>query len=80
MKRFVTFFLICILTVYSTTICYAGNSALAGEQGQTDFGIYATYIAGKTEYLTSPVQNGKAEIQLPDGRRIVVSGDRKSVV
>lgn len=74
MKRFVTFFLICILTVYSTTICYAGNSALAGEQGQTDFGIYATYIAGKTEYLTSPVQNGKAEIQLPDGRRIVVSG------
>ena len=74
MKRFVTFFLICILTVYSTTICYAGNSALTGEQGQTDFGIYATYIAGKTEYLTSSVQNGKAEIQLPDGRRIVVSG------
>ena len=74
MKRFVTFFLICILTVYSTTICYARNSALTGEQGQTDFGIYATYIAGKTEYLTSPVKNGKAEIQLPDGRRIVVSG------
>ena len=74
MKRFVTFFLICILTVYSTTICYAGNSALTGEQGQTDFGIYATYIAGETEYLTSPVKKGKAEIQLPDGRRIVVSG------
>lgn len=74
MKRFVTFFLICILTVYATTICYAGNSALTGEQGQTDFGIYATYIAGKTEYLTSPVKNGKAEIHLPDGRRIVVSG------
>ena len=74
MKRFVTFFLICILTVYATTICYAGTSALTGEQGQTDFGIYATYIAGKTEYLTSPVKNGKAEIQLPDARRIVVSG------
>lgn len=74
MKRLVTFFLMCIITVYSATICYAGNSALTGEQGQTDFGIYATYIAGKTEYLTSPVQNGKAEIQLPDGRRIVVSG------
>ena len=74
MKRFVTFFLICILTVYSTTICYAWNSALTGEQSQTDFGIYAIYIAGETEYLTSPVKKGKAEIQLPDGRRIVVSG------
>ena len=74
MKRFVTFFLICILTVYSTTICYAWNSALTGEQGQTDFGIYAIYIAGETEYLTSPVKKGKAELQLPDGRRIVVSG------
>ena len=48
MKRLVTFFLMCIITVYSATICYAGNSALTGEQGQTDFGIYATYIAGKT--------------------------------
>ena len=50
MKRLVTFFLMCIITVYSATICYAGNSALTGEQGQTDFGIYATYIAGKTEF------------------------------
>lgn len=74
MKRFVTFFLICILTVYSTTICYAWNSALTGEQSQTDFGIYAIYIAGEIEYLTSPVKKGKAEIQLPDGRRIVISG------
>ena len=41
MKRLVTFFLMCIITVYSATICYAGNSALTGEQGQTDFGIYA---------------------------------------
>ena len=76
MKRFVTFFLICILTVYSTTICYAWNSALTGEQSQTDFGIYAIYIAGETEYLTSPVKKGKAEIQLPDGRRIVVWKER----
>ena len=49
MKRFVTLFLICILTVYSTTICYAGNSALTGEQGQTDFGIYAIYIENQRD-------------------------------
>ena len=49
MKRFVTFFLICILTVYSTTICYAWNSALTGEQSQTDFGIYAIYIENQRE-------------------------------
>lgn len=74
MKRLVTFFLICMLTAYSSVICYAGNSALTGEQEQAAFGIYATYIAGETEYLTSPIKNGNGEIQLPDGSVITVSG------
>lgn len=74
MKRLATFFLICVLTAYSSMICYAGNSVLTGEQEHTAFDIYVTYIAGEADYLTAPVKNGKSEIQLPDGSVITISG------
>lgn len=74
MKRMATFFLLCMLTAYMSMICYAGNSVLTEEQDRTDFGIYVTYIAGKTEYLTAPVKNGKSELSLPDGSVLTVSG------
>ncbi|MDO4333942.1 MAG: hypothetical protein Q4C58_14840 [Eubacteriales bacterium] len=66
MKKLTMFFLVCILTGYSCMVCSAGSDTLE-EDKEATFGIYATYIAGETDYFTAPVKNGESELSLPDG-------------
>ena len=73
MKKLFMFFLACVIIGHSGTVCNAGSDSLGEKERQTDFGIYATYVAGETDSFTASVEDGEGEIRLPDGTVITVS-------
>lgn len=54
--------------------CYAAETTLTEDNRSVDIGVYAVYEKSDTNIDSAPVDDGKAEITLPDGVDITVKG------
>lgn len=53
---------------------YAAETTLTEDNHSVDIGVYAVYEKSETNIDSAPVDDGKAEITLPDGTDITVEG------
>ncbi|MDO5425336.1 MAG: hypothetical protein Q4F41_16585 [Eubacteriales bacterium] len=73
MKRTAAIFLSALLLCGAAASCQAGEAEGTQQETQTSFGILATYQAGEKNFYTAPVENGKAQMTLPDGTRLDIT-------
>ncbi len=75
MKKMIAILLGLILMMScGITAFAAGSDTLDKDRKQTEIGVYAKYVDNSTTVGGAEVEDGKAEIVLPDGSEVIVDG------